>query len=262
MEFLDTINGSIKKFGKGMFAIFLLKSLLFGIVLINQSCNNEEYYEEGINTNSDEMNAFFKSAFEVSKKYVSTNSTNENIGTKNDLIHHTRASSENSQSEEEAKFILEPVVENGIALLKSYGLTDDEIINEFGSLSEPEIVTAALAVYRTEELARDGFMIKELNEDLDYEFASLLSFSGYAYAQSGVGNCILEAIGVNAVIQGFRGGIKKLGKRGVLRLIRRVALRTLGWFGAAIAVVDFADCMGWFGDSSFIGGPTGTPHAE
>jgi hypothetical protein len=40
-------------------------------------------------------------------------------------------------------------------------------------------------------------------------------------------------------------GIQKLGKKGAYKLLKKIAGRTLGPIGVALAVYDFADCMGW-----------------
>jgi len=43
----------------------------------------------------------------------------------------------------------------------------------------------------------------------------------------------------------LQGGIKKLGKKGAMKLISKVASRYMGWFGAAVMVIEFSECMGW-----------------
>jgi hypothetical protein len=241
------MTGTLKKIAKGTLAIFAIKLFFFGAMLINQSCSNDSLYEEGVSTNQLELQRFISSVKKANKK-IKNNILLTNLKNKS-LNHSEKGGSKEEKTELEAKKILGPVMADGIDLLKSYGVTEAEIIAEFGSLNSPDIAMASLAVYRVEQLAQNGQMIKEFDENLDYNFATLFLGVQNTYAQSGIGNCTLEALGVNAVISGFSGGIKKLGKKGVLKIIRKVATKYLGFVGAVIAVLDFADCMGWFGDA-------------
>ena len=92
-----------------------------------------------------------------------------------------------------------------------------------------------------------------LFESEDYQLASL-NFLGVnnVYAQSTarmasdtIGGCIADAIGITAAFEVIEHGVMGLGKKGVLKLIRKVGGKYLGAVGAVLAAYDFADCMGW-----------------
>ena len=105
----------------------------------------------------------------------------------------------------------------------------------FGSKDDPRLVIFGLA------------LLSAGNEDNSQTAANFSNlFIQSTYAQSGVGNCVLEALGVNAAVDALKGGIKKLGKKGAFKLLKKIAGRTLGPIGVLLAVVDFADCMGAF----------------
>lgn len=235
------------KLMKGILAIFTIKLFFLIPVFVIQSCSKDSdgFYEEGELTNLAELNNFYHIAQDVAKN-INTNKRFSNFKTRKGLNKKTQFLEGDSQMEAELQASISPLVDSGVDLLRSYGFTNAEIITEFGSLNEPNIAIAAFAIYEAELYAQEGYPVEGLDESIDYELVSFLLGSQPVYAQSNIGNCVLEALGVNAVINGFKGGIKKLGKRGALKLFRKVALRYLGWVGAAVAVVDFADCMGVF----------------
>lgn len=56
-------------------------------------------------------------------------------------------------------------------------------------------------------------------------------------------DCLLRAVGIDAVIELFNG---KVTKEIAKKAIRKVVGRTMGWVGAAIAVYEFGSCMNWY----------------
>ena len=173
----------------------------------------------------------------------------------NNSEYSLNASSEEGFTEYDAELILQPVMEDGIDLLKSYGVTEAEIIGEFGSLNDPDIATAALAVYRINDMAQNSYFVQELNDE-DYAFNNFSFISSKVYAQTGnvYLDCALVAVGVDAVVDYFQGRIKSLGKKGVMKIIRKVASRTLGWVGVAITVYAYVGCLSQTTDTGIFEG--------
>jgi hypothetical protein len=86
-------------------------------------------------------------------------------------------------------------------------------------------------------------------DESDFELSSILGISS-AFAdqekEDTIGGCIADAAGISAVFTLINDGAnKKLTKLAVKKVIRKVATKALGVIGAALAVYDFADCMGW-----------------
>ena len=75
---------------------------------------------------------------------------------------------------------------------------------------------------------------------LDYK-KSLIQSS--EVKQNTFSGCILQALGVQAVIDSF---LTKMTKQTIIKLVAKLAKRYLGWLGAAIAVIDFIEC--YYGD--------------
>ena len=149
---------------------------------------------------------------------------------------------------------IEDVDYPAINLLRSYGVTDQEMITEFGSLDSGKIVLAAIAVLASEQLIDSGktytmFVDEDYVSNTSAIFgistASAQSSSLQAPDPDTIGVCIMDALGVNAAIGIISNGIQGLGKKAIMKIIKKVASRTLGPIGIALAVYDFLDCMDW-----------------
>ncbi|WP_299128109.1 hypothetical protein [uncultured Winogradskyella sp.] len=171
-------------------------SVLLVVLLIFTSCSKEE-----ANVNEQIVNdeAFSKSNI--------TNIENE--------IRKIDFSNVANWDENQSKTILMPVINETIKLLNNEGISNQEIIDEFGSLDNPEILYLSMGI-------------------VEYEGQS-------SYQKGDTVDCLLRATGLDAFHQGFWNSFSN--RRALLRAVGRVATRTLGWFGAALIVADFAHCM-------------------
>lgn len=229
-----------KLFLKGIAGIFAIKLTLLVVLLTMQACESDDS-DDFTPDNRVQLEKFGKIALEVSQKLdlrfkgISKGRTN---------VAYPEI------TEEEAEEITTPLVSAGVDLIRSYGITDQEIVTEFGSLEHPDLANVGLAIYRVDLLAAEGYTFEDFDET-DFEAISMLMGAQPAHAVKAF-DCALDAVGVKVLMDLGEGGLKKLGKKGVLKLIKKVALRSLGFVGAAVAAYEFADCMGWLG-----GGTTG-----
>lgn len=60
--------------------------------------------------------------------------------------------------------------------------------------------------------------------------------------QAKIGNCIFQALGFSALAE-LGANWATASRQVLLKAVGKLATRYLGWFGAAIAVVSFVDCM-------------------
>lgn len=127
-----------------------------------------------------------------------------------------------SLSEADAQEFLEPFVNETRNLLLQEGITQTEIIDEFGSLDAPE-------------LALVGISIIEMEEN---------NYQMQVQGGPSVLDCVARAFVGFELHEGFWSQFSN--RRLLLRAIGKVATRYLGAVGAALIVYDFGDCMGWF----------------
>lgn len=229
----------LNKLTKGVFALFIVKFLLIGAIFIAQSCQNEDNILNNKNKESAISN-FKKIVINSNPKIYGTLATSPS----------TRAQKSNISDEKEIKEILKPLLESSKELLHAYDFTDQEIEDELGSLDNPEVILSAMLIVAMENQRK----VETASMDIGGLFFNNL------YAQRGPGyddaqlsyydksvNCVLRATGIGAAGEllnhGIKNGLKRLGIKGVLKMVGKIAGRTLSWVGVAWAVGDFISCM-------------------
>lgn len=203
----------------------LCKSLvLFSLFFIVNSCNKED---NSTVINYDEAKA---SLFSNLKNIISSKSE------------ATFKNAVNPSFTEAEKL---SILDNSIAVLNSQGITKAMIVEEFGSLNHPEIVSTALAVTRIVDGINAGNRVVDLETGFCF---STNTYSTLSYSDSPdnlVIDCALIALGI-------KGGFILYEAKGqstvsaLLKAAGRLATRALGWIGAAVAVYAFGDCMDWW----------------
>ena len=68
-------------------------------------------------------------------------------------------------------------------------------------------------------------------------------FATSVYAQDTF-DCLIRSVGIDAVVEFVK--VKIITKKAIYKLIRKVAKRALGPIGAAWAIYEFGQCMGWY----------------
>lgn len=135
------------------------------------------------------------------------------------------------------------ILSNSIAVLNSNGITNSQIISEFGSLTNPEIVPTALAVTRIVDEAIVGNHIIDLETGYNYTTGAYMDISNFNARQS-IFDCAMDALGIPAGL--ILGTAEGTSTAALIKAARKLASRTLGWIGAGIAVYEFGDCMEWW----------------
>lgn len=191
--------------------MFLATSLL---LTLTGCCKSESEYfpvetEESSDVAIDTAIVNFKSsvlhnAQKIKSQTLQGNYTRANICDDNDSI-------KNKDLVES----LEPVLAKSKELLSGYGVTDENLKEIFTDDADANAIILAIAIAGTE--------------------------TETPVTRSQVANCALDALGIPVGL--IVGGAKNLSKKAILKAAKKLATRSLGWVGAAIAVVDFAACM-------------------
>ncbi|QSS96679.1 hypothetical protein [Psychroflexus sp. ALD_RP9] len=191
--------------------IFNFKNCIFFILisLLTISCS-EVLNNEDINSEITE--------------FRQKNSNNLELSLKNQMNEMTKfVNSDGTPSsvfdEQKAKSVLMPFVNKTKDLLISEGISEQEIIDEFGSLDSPELALVGIAIIETQN--------QQISES---DSPSVL-------------DCVARAFVGIKLHEGFWSNFTN--RRVLLRAVGKLATRTLGWVGAALVVYDFTDCMGW-----------------
>lgn len=118
-----------------------------------------------------------------------------------------------------------------------WNFNDNDIVECFGSLSNHSIIPGVCTLIGIKQF--------------DPNSIDATQFSGIAGELSSrvgptVMGCLLEAVGVNAITELLEGGIQKMGKSAVKKLLKKVVSKYLGAVGAVLAGYDFGECMDWW----------------
>ncbi len=232
------IKNIFLKLCKGAFAILTVSIFFFFLIIFFQACTKENYYVEKRNPEVDLKIDAFKYALSKTKSEIAQMKQKEiaSLNTKSIL-------SENA-SFYYSNYFINSIHYSAIELVRSYGITDQEIIEELGSIDSAKIVLTAESILVSESLIDNGQTLTFFEaEDLSYAVLGLIGIQP-AYAET-IGGCLLEAVGIAGLAEVIEEGIAGLGRKGVLKLLRKVAGKYLGPIGVALAAYDFADCMDW-----------------
>lgn len=147
----------------------------------------------------------------------------------------------NTILEEETRRTLTPLVQGTRDLLRLYNVDERYLKAEFGNPDDPRIVLVGLMMLVAER--------KEKRE-VALNFARAFGTLGYAQDETTLSeankdwvDCIIIAVGIDAAVEFLKGNVTETIAK---KAIRKIATRTLGWVGAAIAVYEFGSCMGWY----------------
>lgn len=211
--------------------------LIFCLTTSILSCSNDSENissELSISKTEAAKNLKEKFIFIQSNSSYSTNSRVENGGVGPDLT--------DLVNQQEA-------LNSSISVLNSFGITNDDIIQEFGSLNEADIITTALAATRIEEQSLLGNHIVDLETGYNYStnsYVDLNSLDSNLADSSGntIVDCAIDALGIPAGL--IIGSAQSTSTAALLKAAKKLAKRMLGWVGAGIAIYEFGDCMDWW----------------
>lgn len=171
---------------------------------------------------------------EVSVMY-SDGSMSDNISDTQELITSYEIPVQSAQQS------LQPTLAAAKNYLRSKGLTDSDIQglltedSDGPAMSESDLIPAVMMLIAEEERASSLAHV---------DFSKFFITSAYA---SQIGECAGDALGISAIAAVVSQGVNTaVGKALMKKAIRKVAVRALGWVGAAIFAYEFGDCMGWW----------------
>lgn len=228
------MKNGLKKFTKGMLALFVINLLIFGGSSLFQSCSNNDNLLE-----SDEKIAIskFENLVRISTPKIQTVANKQQK-----LLSAKNTNKINIKIEEEAKDVLKPIVSGTKELLASFDFTESDLAENFDDLEDPRI-------------ALIGFMILSASKERQNKTVSqanfLPLFTNSLYAQStydNVRSCFLESTGIAAGIA-LVGALtaevidKGLVKKLIKKAVKKIGGRALGGIGLVIIAVDFSHCM-------------------
>lgn len=163
----------MKRILRGSIVLYTLKFSFIAVVLLVQACQDTATPEDPVVR----FNSFLASERNVIVEGLYTKKGGQ-----------ANLEFDQTITEQEARELLVPTLNESKILLDHYGFQDNEFIEELGVVDETVKIYTALAVLEAERLFNNG----------NTYIASSLFFN-QAIAEESVATCILEALGVGAL---------------------------------------------------------------
>lgn len=134
-----------------------------------------------------------------------------------------------------------PVIAKLSALSENYNTTDTRAINE--SNDSINVLVSELTQYSTDVLYKIGIDVETEFDDTDDPRIALAGLALIEYQESinaatraNVGNCVLQAYGINGL---YNKGVKAAARQ-IVKACLKKAVPYIGW---GLTIADFANCM-------------------
>lgn len=141
----------------------------------------------------------------------------------------------------ETKREIDPVVEQSIRYIETYGFTEQDFQDVLGTGYDPALVVETAMV------------LQAINKEntVDYSALDVFPFISKTYASdfwNDISGCVFNAVfgfDWEDIMNIETGYLYAAQKKIILKMLGKAATRTLGVIGAALAVYDLCSCMGW-----------------
>lgn len=139
---------------------------------------------------------------------------------------YSKTSADSVQISSRIKNALAELTNYSRVIMNADGVTDSEILKEFNSLDSEEVLLTGFFVWYSSQAETSSTSKVSADEDL-YD-------------------CVLRSLGIEAAVELADRGLARMGARRAMAAASRIARRFLGPVGAAWAIYEFGDCMGWY----------------
>ncbi|SDS53166.1 hypothetical protein SAMN05216503_3361 [Polaribacter sp. KT25b] len=281
MKILDTINSSIKKFAKGMFALFTINILIFGGILLVQSCQTEDFQEQ-LDANANFLSVLEQNKMDLNQanlilpKFKKKNLFRKGIDSDNEIVSLSFPDNFSENEIDEINNNTESFTDLMGAIQKydavmTYDNSESEIVydipvEEVTNMLQPTLIEAKKYLYTKgfNDLEIQNMILEEEGQELDLiPFVMALTsieknqkqannikspnlFANTAYAKVNYKDyirCAIIGIGADAIWALGGSSSSSWGKAAMKRAFGAVAKRLLGPIGVAIAVGTFGICI-------------------
>lgn len=232
---LKTLPLWAKRLGKGLVAIFVLKVCLIGAAITLESCqSNEEEYK--VFQQEEALTSFELLVRNTTPKIKHLMEEHPAVLKNPDLLDQKSV----MKLEKEVKTLLQPMVHETKDLLKWYDVEEEYLAEEFADPNDPRIALVGLFLLAAESKEKQGVALNFAQAFGTFSYAQDTQLSE---AKPDWVDCLITAVGIDVAVEFLKGNVTEAIAK---KAIRKIASRTLGFLGAAIAVYEFGSCMNWF----------------
>jgi hypothetical protein len=226
----------LKGYRSGLSKMKLMKILIAVTALLSQGCVDEGQVPEYRNANRELILGNFERALDKATINLGEIMKSGGSGLQSDRMIRL----ESKKSRQQIQSILEPVIHQSVELLKTYGVSDAFLEKELGNANDPRLVLIGALIAQAE---RAGVKAHHTYQAQLADFAFFFQEITQTEDKPDWMECMLVAVGVDAIIEFAKGNVTEAIAK---KAIRKIASRTLGWVGVALALYEYGNCMEWY----------------
>ncbi|MCX2718675.1 hypothetical protein [Lentiprolixibacter aurantiacus] len=223
-------------YGTGLTKMNLMKILLVALSFFSLACEDESDTREYPDINRElairDFEETLKEAGESLGALMGSQSSALNAG--------KNLKKEGKEWGQQMQGILQPAVVASRKLLETYGISESFITRELGVSDDPRLVLVGIWIAKSE---RQGLQAQHAYQAQHADFSFFLQDNTLIGGSQDWMDCMLVAVGVDAIIEFAKGNVTEAIAK---KAIRKIASRTLGWVGVALALYEYGNCMGWY----------------
>ncbi|MDX1314700.1 MAG: hypothetical protein R3356_04295, partial [Eudoraea sp.] len=206
------------------------------LALISNACVNDGDTREYQNTNREMILGDFENTLSEAGKSLEVL-----INSGNASLHSGKVlAAEGKLQRRQIQNILQPVIDKSAGLLETYGISYAFLRQELGDPDDPRMVLIGLWLAEAERRSLQAHHTYQAQlADLAFFFQE----DTLTEAKPDWMECMLVAVGVDAIIEFAKGNVTEAIAK---KAIRKIASRTLGWVGVALALYEYGNCMEWY----------------
>ena len=214
----------------------LMHIALVGLAIVSQACVEESESREYRNVNRELARSDFENALKES-----AHSLKELVRSRPQLFYPEKeVTIVGKYRDQQLKKVLDPVITSSTKLLETYGISESFLQQEMGNPNDPRLLLIGVWIA---ELERRGLETRRVNH------AQLANLSFFFEENTWIADdpdwmeCMMAAVGVDAIVEFVKGNVTEAIAK---KAIRKIASRTLGWVGVALALYEYGNCMEWY----------------
>lgn len=226
----------LKGYRSGLSKMNLMKLLIVAMALLSQGCVDEGQIPEYRKANREMILGDFERALDKAANNLGEVMKSGGAGVQSDKM----TTPESKIRRQQIQSILEPVIHQSAELLKTYGISEAFLEKELGDPDDPRLVLIGVWIARAE---RTGLKAQHTYQAQLADFAFFFQEITQTEDKPDWMECMLVAVGVDAIIEFAKGNVTEAIAK---KAIRKIASRTLGWVGVALALYEYGNCMEWY----------------
>ena len=223
-------------FSRGLNKMNLIKMILVGLALVTQGCVEENETREYRHVNRELVLNDFENALSEAGKNL------EELMKSRPTERHSESVSwfEEKSRVQQLQSILKPVLAKSASLLETYGISKDFLEQELGDPADPRMVLIGVWIAEAE---RRGLVAQQTHQAQRADLGFFMQENTLDDDKPDWMECMIIAVGVDAIIEFVKGNVTEAIAK---KAIRKIASRTLGWVGVALALYEYGNCMEWY----------------